>query len=181
MSRAVALLAFALPLSGCGGDEDTLVAFDVTMTGVSDCEQVGQGGVNCADEAALGDVSVTGRWLFDYRGPDTFVLLSEDGRTVPGVYFANDGRVTTTACLGGGGTCHFARVRSSGEDPQSGCPREEQRLVDLAIVDDTLTGEMFDEAFTAEGCETPIIRQLRVSVTGTRADDIVPARERYAP
>ncbi len=182
LARGLALVAVAaLPLPACGGEEDDLAAYEVTLTPRSDCEQVGQGGVNCVDEVELASVSRSGRWLFDYRGPDTFVLLTEDGRTLPGVYFANDGRVSTTSCTGGGGVCHFARVRSSGEDPQSGCPREQQHLVDLAVVDGVLTGELFDEAFTAEGCATPIIRQLRVTLEGVLLDEAVPARAEYAP
>lgn len=179
--RALTLLAIALPLSACGGDEDPLEAFTVTLTPVSDCEQVGQGAVNCVDESELSAVSVTGRWVFDYVGADTFVLLTEDGRTLPGVYFSNDGRVVTTACTGGGGVCHFARVRASGEDAQSGCVRQEQRLVDLTISDGQLVGELFDESFTDEGCETAVVSQLRVSLSGTRVDEDVRAREEYAP
>lgn len=180
-SCALTLVVISLSLSACGGDEDTLAAFDVTLTPFSDCEQVGQGGVNCVDESALRAVSVQGRWLFDYRGPDTFVLLTENGRTVPGVYFSNDGRAVTSVCTGEGGVCHFARVRSSGEDPQSGCPRESQRLIDLTVMNGALSGELFEEAFTAEGCETSIIRQVRVELSGSLVDETVSAREEYKP
>lgn len=178
---SMALLGIALLASACGGDEDTLEAFRVTVTPVSDCEQSGQGPVSCVDEAELSAVSVTGRWVFDYVGADTFVLLTEDGRTLPGVYFADDGRVLTTACTGTGGVCHFARVRSAGEDAQSGCVRRKQRLVDLTILDGVLAGELFDESFTDETCDTSSVSQLRATLAGTRVDEDVLAREEFKP
>lgn len=181
LSRAAFTLALALASSACGGEEDTVVPFDVTLTPFSDCEQVGQGGVNCATEDELRSVTVKGRWIVDYRGADTFVLLTEDGRTVPGVYFPDTGQVETRACTGAGGTCHFARVRSASTDPQSGCPRNEERVVDLTVNDGQLTGEMSDIAFTEEGCGTSIIRELLIEVTGTEADEIVPARAEFTP
>lgn len=173
------ILAIALALCACG-DEDKLTAFDVTLTTFSDCEQVGQGGANCADEAGLRAVSIEGRWLFDYRGADTFLLVTENGRTLPGVYFANNTEVTAT-CTGDGGVCHFARVRSSGEDPQSGCARQSQRLADLVVIEGALSGELFEESFTGEECETPQVRQVRIEVSGTVSEETVPAREEYAP
>jgi hypothetical protein len=171
----------ALLLSACGG-EDTLAPFDVTLTAFSDCEQVGQGGVNCADEGALRAVSVEGRWVIDYRTGNTFVLVTENGRSLPGVYFANDGRVATRACTGAeGGTCHFSRVRTTGEDPQSGCPRTEERVIDVVVADGQVQGQLSDVGFTAEGCGTPIIRELLVQVTGAAASEAVRARQEFGP
>lgn len=181
-SRALASLALALLLAACGDEEGSLAAFAVTLQPVFDCEQVGQqGNVNCADEEDLAAVSVQGRWVFEYRGPDTFVLLTEDGRTLPGVYFNDNGRVITNACTGAGGVCHFARVRSSGTDPGTGCLRQTQHLVDLTIADGQLEGMMFDEAFTAEECTSPFRRQLQVALFGALVETDVFAREEYAP
>src|SRR5690606_15899615 len=55
---APALVLFACALPGCGGDDDPLVPFDVALTTTSDCEQVGQGGVNCVDPGALAAVTL---------------------------------------------------------------------------------------------------------------------------
>lgn len=173
------VLPLALALAACG-DDDTLEAYSVRLTPISDCEQSGVGAVNCVDESQLSSVHVTGRWLFDYRGSDTFVLLTQDGRTLPGVYFANDGRVQTSACTGGGGVCHFARVRSAEDEPGSGCLRQQQRLVDLTVVDGELSGVLFDETFTDDACDAPFVRQLRVALSGTLVEEDVLAREEYA-
>lgn len=167
------------PVACAGDDEDTLQPFEVSLTTMSDCSQVGQGAVNCTDESALRALTTTARWVIDYRGPDTFVLLTDTGRTLPGVYFANDGRVQTRSCTGEGGTCHFSRTRFAGEDPQSGCPRQLQRVVDLRTVDGELVGEASDVSFTEEGCESSLVRELLIEVTGVAVDEAVPARETF--
>jgi hypothetical protein len=180
LPRVLASLSFALLLSACGS-EGTLATYAVTLQTIFDCERVGQqGNVSCADEDALAAVRVTGRWVFEYIGRDTFVLLTDDGRTLPGVYFTDTGRVQTNACTGTGGVCHFARVRSSGSDT-NGCLRQSQYLVDFTVNDGALSGILFDETFTAEGCASPFLRQMQGSITGELVETDVFARERYEP
>jgi len=186
MTNAVRLLTGALALVAlvaCGGDpEDTLSAFDVTLRTSSDCSQVGQGGVNCESEEDLLAVSTAGRWVFDYRGVDTFVLTTHTGKTVAGVYFRNDGRVTTRACEGQGGICHFARTRFTTSDANSECEQITERVVDVVAGDDgRLFGQMTDVSFTAETCGTSLITEVIIDVSGDVAEEPVRAREGLTP
>jgi hypothetical protein len=180
---ALPLLLFAL-LGGalaCGGDEETVFPFEVTLRTMEDCSVLGQGALNCADEASLQALEITARWVFDYRGRDTFVLLTDTGRTLPGVYFRNNGNLVTGACGGEGGTCLFSRTTSSGDDPQSGCPRVVQHVVDVRAVDGELVGQTVSFSATEEGCGTQLQRRLAVEVRGVALDEAVHAREAYTP
>lgn len=169
-----------LPLSACGED-DAWHAFDVTYTATQDCSQVGANAVQCEDTDALAETTYQGRWIYDYAGSDTLTLITETGRFLPGVYFKNDGRLTTVACQGGGGICHFARSRTESRDPQTGCIRLIERRVDVVVEDDELRGELVEETMSDESCGTANIRQLISAVSGTRVKEALLAREEGEP
>jgi hypothetical protein len=181
--RAGAAALCLLATVACGGPEDTLTAYDVSMVTLTDCSQVGQGGINCEDAEQLSQVTRTGRWILDHRGVDTFVLTTEDGKSVAGVYFANNcvpgdpNTVCTPACQGEGGSCHFARTRFTTVDPATGCAQETQRIVDSRVVDDQLVGLFIDLTVTEETCEVSLITQVEIQVTGTLSEEAVVARE----
>lgn len=182
MKRFACSLFALFALVGCGEPEDTLAPFDVTLMTVSDCSQVGQGGVNCENEADLLEVSVSGRWVFDYRGVDTFIVTTHTGKSVAGVYFTNDGRVTTRSCQGEGGTCHFARTRFATTDEGTGCTQIIERVIDVVTADDgTLFGEMTDVAFTDETCGTSLITEVIVSLDGAAVEQAARVREGVSP
>jgi hypothetical protein len=180
MRSLLSIGALAL-LVGCGGPEDTLAAFDVTLVTFSDCSQVGQGGVNCTDEEELRSVTMAGRWIVDYRGIDTFSITTDDGRVLPGVYFNNDGRTQSPNCAGQGGTCHFARTRSDEQDADTGCLRISERVIDVYVLDGEMSGQMSAVEFTDQSCGTPLIEELLVEVEGALVDEPVRAREVVLP
>lgn len=173
----VALLALG---AGCA-PEDTLLPFDVTLITLSDCSQVGQGGVNCEDEEDLQGVTLQGRWIFDYRGADTFAVTTESGKTIAGVYFANDGRVETTACQGTGGVCHFARTRFAATDEATGCTKLTERVIDVVASDEGLLFGQMTDVSVVEECETSLITQVIIDVSGAELDEAVRSREGAQP
>lgn len=178
----------ALGLCACGED-DHLAAFDVELVTISDCFQRIDTTVNppaplpvsCEDTEALLAVTVLGRWIFDYRGRDTFVATTHDGRAVPGVFFANDGQVLVSQrspCQGQGGTCHFARTRTDETDLETGCLRISERVIDVVVNEGTITGEVTDVQVSEDGCgDTSVINEEVVSVEGVLANEVVRARE----
>lgn len=171
----------AVILGTACGEEDDWKAFDVSHMAIQDCAQVGANAVQCEDAEALAKIAYQGRWIYDYSGSDTMTLLTENGRFLPGVFFANDGRLTTIACLGGGGICHFARSRTESRDPTTGCLRIIERRVDVVIENDALAGEIVEETMSDESCGTASIRQLISQVSGTRVEEVVLAREEVSP
>lgn len=173
-------LSFAGLLGGCG-PEDTLQAYEVTITTTEDCSQVGAGPVQCADPEVLRQVSTTGRWIFDYRGVDTFALTTDTGRVLPGVYFSNNGGLISESCTGQGGRCHFARSRTDSVDPNTGCLRIEERVIDVFDLDGALSGLMSDVIVSDESCGTSNVRQILIEVTGHPVDEPVHAREVFEP
>lgn len=174
------VLGAALALAGCGGDDSSLRTYDIHLVTQSDCSQVGQGAVSCEDPEALAALSVSGQWVFDYRGADTFVVTTDEGRAVPGIFFNNTGDIETTACTGQGGVCHFARARKDELDVESSCFKIRERVIDVYIQDDdTLTGQLSDVQFTDETCGTSLVTEVIVQVQGTLADETVAAREAF--
>jgi len=175
------LLASVLTLSvGCG-PEDTLTAYDVVLTPESDCRQVGQGAVQCEDEAEIGQVSTQGRWVFDERDATSFLLNNHEGRVLAGIHFQNDGSVANTnACTGDGGTCYFARTEAVSYDVETACQLYEQHIVDTVIDDEGgLSGVVILVTFTDEACVNSLITEKRLSVSAQLAEDVVLARETF--
>ena len=176
------LVALLLPsLFGCG-PVDTLTTFDVELVTFSDCTQVSLG-VTCEDEGTVREIVREGRWTFDDRGSSFFVLTTEDGKSLTGIRFPDDGQVTTEACTGqgGGGECFFGRTRQDGIDPDTGCAITAQFQTDILIKDETLSAITADVVATEEDCEDVFISQVLVEVRGTLAENDVLARERGVP
>lgn len=172
---------FPAALLGCAAGEDRLQSFTVTLVGVSDCAQVEQAPVSCLDPAELSAVRQQVRWWVEMLDDDIFMLYDQSGRAVPGVRFANNGRVLTGACEGGGGDCLFARTTTTDSERVPGCEVTEQYVVDVTHVDDELQGELLELAYTEETCPTLYLAERRVRIEGLRDDEEIPARARYAP
>lgn len=180
-SFSVAALISLIVMCMACGEEDDWKAFDISYMATQDCAQVGANAVQCEDEEALAKIVNRGRWVYDYSGGDTLTLLTEDGRFLPGIFFTNDGRLTTVACLGGGGTCHFARSRTESREPTTGCIRIIERRVDVVVENDELSGEIVEETMNDESCGTANIRQQIFQVSGARVAEVVLAREEVKP
>lgn len=170
-----------LALAACGDEEARWQAFEVTLQPAEDCSQTGANAVQCVEVESLQATTLQGRWVFEYRGPDTFALVTEGGRVIPGVHVPNDGRLTTNSCTGQGGVCHFARARTDAVDPDTGCLRIVEYAIDVRVQQDALSGTISDVTFSDESCGTPSIRQVITEVAGTRLEEAVRAREEAQP
>ncbi len=163
--------------SGCG-PTDTIKTFDVELVTLSECSQVGAGAVQCEDAEELARHTTIGQWIIDERAQDAFTLTTHQGRTLPGLYFANNSEVSEQ-CTGGGGTCYFARTRTDALDVESNCIEINQRALDSVLDPETntLNGLFSDITLTDENCGTPFVEEVIIQVTGTLSEESVYARE----
>ncbi|MFZ9886726.1 MAG: hypothetical protein ACO3JL_04410 [Myxococcota bacterium] len=172
---------FIAAFVGCGASEDTLQSFTVNLVGLSDCEQVQQTPVACVDPAEISVVRQRVRWWLELLDDDIFMLYDDAGRALPGVRFRNNGTVLTGTCVGGGGDCLFARSTSTDDARLPGCVVTQQYVIDVLQVDDDLEGELVEIAYTDDQCSTLYLAERRVAIEGTRNEEQIPARERFAP
>jgi hypothetical protein len=185
--RALALPAGGLAAAGLAatlacGQPAGLEGWDVTLTLTEDCTQTNLNRA-CVDPLVLAATTVEARWLFDPAETGIGVALTtEDGITLAGWRFANDGRVALVpGCGAEGGVCSFVRHRTLQVDANNNdCARSTERVfAGHTDPDDqtTITGVMSDEAIESEQCGTPTIRTVAWTVAATRADEPVLARE----
>jgi hypothetical protein len=168
-------VATSLALLGCGGG-DNVAAFDIVEVVDSDCSQGESGQINCIDPATFQDVERIGRWTIETVDADHFVLTTENGRVLPGVQFANNGRILSDQCTGQGGRCFFTRSRTDTLEAQTGCVRIVDRVIDVVIQDGVLTGQRSDVQFV-DDCDASNVRQQIVRVEGVEVDEPIRARE----
>jgi hypothetical protein len=177
------ILGAGLSLSGCGGDEDTLSAFNITIKTVESCREVGSGAEQCDDPEALAEVSQKGVWILDDRSSATFVLSTEDGRVLPGIKGAPDA---------GEGTRYVARSRRQETDAQTQCADFEDLIVDLILNEEKIEGEIFQQTYHGDvallegralpnnpDCPNPTVANTTMSVKGSLRDETVVAREAF--
>lgn len=182
-ARFVALGMSALGIGAVGvgcGPTDSIKTFDVELVTISECSQVGAGAVQCEDEAELATHTIFGQWIIDERASDAFTLTTHQGRTLPGLYFANTSEISDQ-CRGQGGTCYFARTRTDELDVENNCIQINQRALDSVLDPETNTlgGIFSDITLTDENCGTPFVEEVIIEVTGTLTDESVYAREVY--
>jgi hypothetical protein len=169
--------------AGCGDDEDTLSAFDITVTTVESCREVGSGAEQCDDPEALAEVQRRGVWVFDDRSAATFVLSTEDGRVLPGIKGAPDS---------GDGTRYVARSRRQETDAQTQCADFEDLIVDIVLNEGVVEGEIFQQTYNGDvallegralpnnpDCPNPTVANTTMEVKGNSRDELVVAREEF--
>ncbi len=189
MKRALASLLI-VGASACGQPEP-IVAYDVELAQLSDCRQTGQS-TQCTTDDELDDTIRRGRWYVEDRDAGKFLLTLEDGATLAGLSFPNDGQNillveaadhpgTAVGCSGEGGTCFFARNGSSGTDLSTGCARNDEHAIILHELEGTLLGEVVDAFSTDVECATASAAVAVVGVTGVKVDEPSLARERLSP
>ena len=177
MVRAVPLLLLA---SACGPSPQALEAFDVVRKPTQDCTLTGATSRNCADDATLGAQQRTGRWIFEHAPAETFTLTTEDGFTLPGIYFNDDTTILNQdPCVGGGGLCYFARHKFDSVDPKNNnCAKFGEVVAIMHRADDThVTGVFSDTSGTDQNCGTSTVVQKIDAVTGERTSQPALARE----
>ena len=178
-------------LAGCG-PADNLTAFDVTVTVFSDCSQTASSAPQCRDEDDLRANSRWGRWYIEDLGGanvlipiNQFILTDDQGRSVTGIHFVDNGAVVETdSCDGTGGECYFARTQIDEVNPDDPENLPENRCKTFARAydfkidnDGNLTGMWQDVQIENELCSTPFVDQVLAEVRGTIVDEEVRARE----
>ena len=83
-----------------------------------------------------------GHWVLDRAADAAFTITTEDGNTVAGLTFPNDGSVLNAdGCKSEGGECYFARRKSSNTDPSNNtCEKFAQFVVIAHFEGDKLVG-----------------------------------------
>jgi hypothetical protein len=186
------VLASALAAAAGCGPTDNLTAFDVEVTIFSDCSQTASSAPQCGDEEELRSTTRFGRWYIEDLGGanaliplSQFILTDDQGRSVTGIHFVDNGAITETdACTGSGGECYFARTQvdeANPDDPEN-LPENRcktfARAYDFKVdLDGTLNGLWQDVQLENEVCSTPFVGQVLAEVSGTRVDEEVIARE----
>ena len=158
--------------AGCGVSVEPLEGFDVVISPVEDCTLTGATTRDCIDQALLAQRRTKGRWVLEHAANDAFTLTKEDGATLPGITFPDDGvALTEPPCDERGGLCYFGRRRfESTDDRDNGCTSFGESLVILLRQDSgTFTGLLADTQGTDQDCGTSTVVQRRFNVTGTRS------------
>lgn len=178
------VLACGSALGACGGSSTgvELQGLDVTLVQTEECTLTGQASRNCTDPAELGLTSTSARWIVSTSGDGvTLTVTTDDGRTLPGLRFANDATSLNTAgCAGEGGECVFARRRFSTSDVNTGCETfDELFVVGHYTLDDdrVFVGEYTAVAGATEGCGTATVNESIFAISGTVVDQPVLAIE----
>lgn len=171
LSHAVLFLAVLVPLGGgCGVSVKPLEGFDVVITPNKDCTLTGATTQDCVDEAVLAQRRTRGHWIFEHSTDEAFTVTTEEGTTLPGITFYDDGFVLNEApCVGEGGLCYFGRRRfESTDDRDNGCTSFGESVVILLRQDDGTFAGLFNEIQgTDQDCGTSTVLQRSFNVTGT--------------
>jgi hypothetical protein len=184
-SLVLAAVVAAASLAGCGVDTKDLEAFEVTITPALDCTRNASSN-SCVDEDVLAAQRTKGRWVIEHGPGLTFLATLEEGESITGVYFSDDGQLTENLntilngqpCQGAGGLCYFGRQRFTSTDPDNNnCTRfGELALVIHRDTDDGFVGRIGDTRGSDDLCGTATVVQRVEDVTGTRAINPAPGR-----
>jgi hypothetical protein len=175
-------LFLSLLAAGCGVSTQPLEGFDVVIKPTQECTLTGATSRACTDPATLAQQTTKGRWIFEEGANETFDLTTEDGITLPGIYFADDATVLNQApCIGkgNGAVCYFARRKFSSSDPKNnGCTTfGELVAILLRTADTTFSGTLTDTNGKDQSCGTATVSQNIFSIEGTRQNDASLARQ----
>lgn len=179
MKHAALALASLLAV-GCGGPAP-LEGFDVVITRAEECTLTGATTRDCVDPAILSQQRTRGRWIFEHGPDSTFLVTTEDGITIPGIVFDDDGQVLVEPPCNGltDGLCYFGRRRfESTDDRNNGCTSfGELVIILLRARDGTFNGIVADTSGTDQDCGTSTVVQTRDDVAGTLVEEPVRPRE----
>ena len=179
-SLLVGLMALALlALSACRPTLAPIQGYDVVRQPIVDCTLTGATSRDCVEDSVLAQQRVRARWVFEHEPQESFTLTTEEGVTLPGIWFDDDGVVLSDPpCVGDGGICYFARRKFESADPrQDDCTRFGELVAILRRdYEGAVTGIIGDQNGTDERCGTSTIVQRIDEVTGTPADEPALAR-----
>ena len=168
--------------AGCGISVQPLEAFDVTLNPTQDCTLTGSTSRDCTDAAQLALQQTTGRWIFEQEPAQSFTLTTEEGITLPGIIFNDDGLVLNQdPCLGAGAgaICYFARRKFESVDARNNnCTRFAELVAIVRRVDDgNFAGVLSDTQGADQSCGTSTVIQRIDNVAGKKAPEPSLARE----
>jgi hypothetical protein len=166
--------------SACGIPVQPLEAFDVVIRPNTNCTLTGSTSQDCTDPEDLEQQTITGRWVVEHGPAGAFTLTTEEGQSLPGIYFNDDGFVLSQApCVGQGGLCYFARDKhESIDDRNNGCREFAESVVILRRTDEvTMSGIFNDTQGADEACGTSTVVVKAADVELTRADEPALARK----
>jgi hypothetical protein len=134
----------------------------------------------------LAQTTYRARWFIELADVDGFTLTLEDGESLPGITFPNDGTVFpagTEGCPGDGGQCYFARrLVESVDFRDNDCQRVQERVAIFhtsAESNSTITGIRSDLTALNNDCPTASTNQLLETLNGTLAAEPSLARELF--
>lgn len=183
LSSSLASLALLAAL-GCRPALAPLQGYAVVRQPIVDCTLTGATSRDCVEDSVLAQQRVRGRWIFEHAPQDSFTLTTEEGVTLPGIFFDDDGVVLNEPpCVGEGGLCYFARRQfESVDERQGGCTRFGELVAILRRdPEGNLAGILGDQNGTDERCGTSTIVQRIDDITGTPTDEPALARPTEEP
>lgn len=178
------LLAALGPLGGCRPALAPLQGYDVVRQPVIDCTLTGSTSRDCVADSELAQRRTRAHWVVEHAPQETFSLTTEEGVTLPGIWFDDDGQVLNEPpCTGEGGICYFARRKFESIDARQGdCTRFGELVAILRRDQDgKVAGIIGDQNGTDERCGTSTIVQRIDDVTGTPSDEPSLARAGEGP
>lgn len=161
-----------------------LQGYDVVRQPIIDCTLTGATSRDCVEDAELARRRTRAHWVIEHGPQESFTLTTEEGVTLPGIWFDDDGVVLgEPPCTGEGGICYFARRKfESVDDRQGGCTRFGELVAIMRRdLEGTVTGIIGDQNGTDERCGTSTIVQRIDDVTGTPTDQAALARAAESP
>ncbi len=182
---ALSLAVLGCAAAGCGINVQPIEAYDVVLQPTQDCTLTGSTSRDCTDDADLAAQQTKGRWVFEAGPAESFTLTTEEGFTLPGIYFPDDATVLNEApCIGtdGSSLCYFARRKfESSDDRNNGCTTFGELVAILLRTDaETFSGVVSDTAGTDQNCGTSTVVQRINAVSGKLSAEPSLARQEAA-
>ncbi len=172
-----------LAASACRPALAPLQGYSVVRQPIIDCTLTGATSRDCVDEDELAQRRTRAHWVVEHTPDETFTLTTEEGVTLPGIWFDDDGRVLNEPpCTGEGGICYFARRKFESVDARDNDCTRFGELVSILrrAPDGTIAGIIGDQNGTDERCGTSTIVQRIDDVTGAPTTQASLARSESA-
>ncbi len=166
LSTSAALVLLAT--GACAPALAPLQGYEVVRQPIIDCTLTGATSRDCVDEAELAQRRTRAHWIIEHTPEESFTLTTEEGVTLPGIWFTDNGRsLNEPPCTGEGGICYFARRKFESID-QNDCTRFGELVAILRRdPEGAVAGIIGDQNGSDEGCGTSTIVQRIDDVTGT--------------
>lgn len=178
-SSLVLALLTLLAASACRPALAPLEGYDVVRQPIVDCTLTGATSRDCVEDDELAQQRVRGRWVFEHAPQESFSLTTEEGITIPGIWFDDDTLVLNEPpCVGEGGLCYFARRKfESIDERQEGCTRFGELVAILRRAPEGgIAGIIGNQNGTDERCGTSTIVQRIDEVVGVPVEEPALAR-----